>query len=105
VTFLRQIYDDQLLNKPAKRSQGMDALIAERMTRAREKDEQSLRLFNQLRDRRGANVRTRLSHKALFTLILISLTKGWVSTYRGCFQREALRIFRVYPAKRALLDL
>jgi hypothetical protein len=53
----------------------MDAMISERMTRAREKDEQFLKLFNQLRERRGRNVRRRLSYKASFTLILISIAK------------------------------
>lgn len=35
----------------------MDAKIAEGMTRAKEKDERSLGLFNQLLERRGPNVR------------------------------------------------
>ena len=35
----------------------MDATIAERMTRAKEKDERSLELFNHLVERRGPNVR------------------------------------------------
>lgn len=50
-------------------------MITERMIRAREKDEQSLRLFNQLRERRGTSVRMRLSHGPSFLFILIFMAQ------------------------------
>jgi hypothetical protein len=78
----------------------MDAMITERMTRAREKDEHSLRLFNQLRERRGSSVRMGLSHGHTYPDIY---GPGCVFTYRGCSQRAALRTFRVDPAKRAFV--
>jgi hypothetical protein len=39
-------------------------MITNRMSQAKEKDERSLGLFNQLRERRGLNVRTLLCHEA-----------------------------------------
>ena len=65
----------------------MDAMITERMARAREKDEQSLRLFNQLRERRGSNVRIRSHHRGSFTLIIISMA------------RLRVHIPRMFPAR------
>jgi hypothetical protein len=53
---LCQVFDHQSLNEK-KRSQELDSMIIEKMTRANEKDEHHLRLFNQLRERRGPIVR------------------------------------------------
>ena len=71
---LRQIFDHQSLSEK-KRSQELDSMIIEKMSRANEKDEHHLRLFNQLRERRGPIVRIRLCHKTSFTLILISVPR------------------------------
>jgi hypothetical protein len=46
----------------------MDAMITQRMTRAKEKDERSLELFNQIRERRGPTVGTLSCHDSSFVL-------------------------------------
>ena len=49
----------------------MDAMITNRMTQAKERDERSLGLFNQLRERRGPKVRTSLCQEASFILNVV----------------------------------
>ena len=49
----------------------MDVMITNRMTQAKERDERSLGLFHQLRERRGPIVRTSLCDETSFILTVV----------------------------------